>query len=929
VDAEDKLVALEQTIRDIRSSRSLLMCYCCHLPFFETALLDALQREGETAVALITDISDYAESFADLTAVSGPGLRYSLSPMQLPGSLAAFHPKLYCFLNASGATLVVASANLTFFGARSNAEVIDVLQLSRSGSGDRAAFASYVELLGSLQSLSPSLSEQGRLAVEAMSKELREMLSHDGEENAEGVQLLHSARVALIDQLRANVPSNIRRITIVSPFFDQGGVALRRLANSYPNARLRVVKGLENGDFNGAAVRSLGNRLAVERLTSISGKARRLHAKLVVLENEESAWVVAGSANMTSAAWLRSAEDDGNLEAITLRRIPRTDSRRLLSVIGSEALNLEDQAFTPVPPPSEQDQQPRIDILCVELHGQQLTLQCRGDGWERTTSTVTVDVESRYARSSSAGQVTVSEMVVVRATIDPSFEQSNSPATVRLSAQIGATTREGRAWLDRPEHLFLSADGRRLYQAREAALNRFSGSADQWDLLASGLAAFVDVLYNRWVNPSSQTGQRDESSSRTAQPPEDRPLASAELLVAEKDVNLNHHTGRRVDTRFFESLLGSVHRLFREEPGSELPILTRAGSNKTDVGADEGDDEGDSSTDGENGETTADRPPLSADAVRAISAQLSQLWDVVTASQPTAEHMQDAVRLLDTTVSGFYLPLLIQLNSVDREQNTAVVEAVRRTWAQMFSVRGALHGTPAGWLIRAWAEPANREIIRHIMEMPERLPRLMTLLAASTAGLDLVVGLESDHTDLLAGFRLVLGTWPPTEAIALGADSSLQQLGEFFPLFLQLGSPVPRLEAMSKSEPETVAAARTWAPFARLLLADDGLRDVTTLEKALGLSSPGLLAAYKTSRRRYRPAAKSAVPQQQGMSCRGCNTRISQRVADRLLRVEFTAIQCESCGLLLLPFDFSSPAVSEFLKSVAPGFFGPDLDTGA
>src|SRR5438105_1687575 len=133
------------------------MSFSSSLDYFESMLLPGLTSYGATEVTILADTNAYKTCFSELGAVSGPGILYRFAPVRFAIPRGSFHPKLYLLASAVESILIVASANLTLFGFRGNAEIAEVLRLDNTGAGDRTAFESYADLLDYLSAIGVGL----------------------------------------------------------------------------------------------------------------------------------------------------------------------------------------------------------------------------------------------------------------------------------------------------------------------------------------------------------------------------------------------------------------------------------------------------------------------------------------------------------------------------------------------------------------------------------------------------------------------------------------------------------------------------------------------------------------------------------------------------------------------------------------------------
>src|SRR5262249_51417716 len=145
------VIKLEERIESDKAERSLLMSFCASLPFVEQNLLDHLQQAGSGQVTVLIDEKDYQASLSDF--VMGAGIRYRIHPVRLSRASANFHPKLFLLLSQKSVRLLIASANLTPSGFRSNLEIVDELCFPGNGEPEGRGLTQYANMLKSLVQL--------------------------------------------------------------------------------------------------------------------------------------------------------------------------------------------------------------------------------------------------------------------------------------------------------------------------------------------------------------------------------------------------------------------------------------------------------------------------------------------------------------------------------------------------------------------------------------------------------------------------------------------------------------------------------------------------------------------------------------------------------------------------------------------------------
>lgn len=276
---------------------------------FQQQYITPLVQHGCGDIAVLADRMGYAQSLFAAAAVQGIGTDYRLRQVSVSG---AFHGKLVLIRTNSSMIVGVGSGNLTASGLQSNAEVgalyvvKDVEQLSHLD--NLLQRLRHLALLDELPG--------GDVSPISLTKDAR---------------LITSIDTSLIDQM--NLPSDVRRIEIVSPFVDGQLEVLYSFRELWPEAhiRLRIDPGF------GALSKSLLvidddhiEILVPAESNEEKEETRRpaVHGKLICFVGSEEATVILGSANLSRPAFLAKE----NFEAVVERRIPAHAVEKLLSV---------------------------------------------------------------------------------------------------------------------------------------------------------------------------------------------------------------------------------------------------------------------------------------------------------------------------------------------------------------------------------------------------------------------------------------------------------------------------------------------------------------------------------------------------------------------------------------------------------------------
>ena len=279
--------------------RALFTTYALSLSFFESILLRSLRRVGCQETWVITDIQGYRDSLIERRS-QGVGQEFRLVPVSLKEGV--FHPKCIYLVSRTMDVLLVGSGNLTFGGFGRNLEVIEVLLSTTAPSAfeDFASFLTSIEIRAEKDLHCPDL---------AWTKIFRDCASRSSQSLAQSSQeqprLIHTVDTSVISQLPTQITHlNPRELTIMSPFFDNDGNAVRRLADALGCTSVRIaIRPNENKcnfPFNESLKWKQSKVAAV--WPDASAPKRPLHAKWIETRGEMGTAVLTGSINATTAA---------------------------------------------------------------------------------------------------------------------------------------------------------------------------------------------------------------------------------------------------------------------------------------------------------------------------------------------------------------------------------------------------------------------------------------------------------------------------------------------------------------------------------------------------------------------------------------------------------------------------------------------------
>lgn len=275
---------------------------------FQHQYLLPLLQHGCGNITVLADKTGYDQSLFGAAAVQGIGTDYRLRRVAV---LGAFHGKLVLVRTRHSMIVGVGSGNLTASGLQTNAEVGALYIV------DDPKQLEHLDALVIRLRAKASLENAHATTVEPI------VLTSDS-------RLLTSLDNSILDQME--LPEDVRRIEIVSPFVDDELKALAEIRDLWPNAKLRLRLDPGFGSLSDALLATSGEH--VEILVPIENddvgerRSPAVHGKLICLVGDHSATAILGSANLSRPAFLST----NNFEAVIERRLPVDAVDKLLRV---------------------------------------------------------------------------------------------------------------------------------------------------------------------------------------------------------------------------------------------------------------------------------------------------------------------------------------------------------------------------------------------------------------------------------------------------------------------------------------------------------------------------------------------------------------------------------------------------------------------
>jgi hypothetical protein len=295
-------VDLVELYRMQKPAHLLLCTHTLSLGYIEHEFLSRFRRDYGTKITVVASSLGIASSFDESFSSAGPGTDYWV--YELPNWPYVFHPKVFLAIEGDGSMrLILGGANFTYPGMCLNADTVCQMDLDSISEESASCLDEYLEaLLRSVpckpleENLGPFRKSIGSINIVEMSTQ--EFMSNHSE--------------SILSELARHTNQAVIRIRIVSPFYDPKMTALRESMSAFSNAPTAIVCNASDTHVN---LWDLPTGCKAYQ----SGLDRYVHAKVVILDHDNDASVMVGSANCTSPGLLQT-HSQGNWETAVLTR---------------------------------------------------------------------------------------------------------------------------------------------------------------------------------------------------------------------------------------------------------------------------------------------------------------------------------------------------------------------------------------------------------------------------------------------------------------------------------------------------------------------------------------------------------------------------------------------------------------------------------
>ena len=331
---------------------SIMTTYSVDPAFYDASIEYRLRTKGCLNNILMADTVMLKRALgATPEAFRSAGQRYVIAPVQVKG---CFHPKVHLRLGGDKSRLIIGSANATAAGWGRNQEIVTAIDWSRLGNdSDRKVTAPLIK-----KAYDYLCSWLTQIPGDTLDFKLRLHRRHslwlnDMQGNDEPIILSDDSAIDILCERGDGKPGmferllsltdgeTIRRLVIVSPYWDSDLAALRDLRNSLNLCPTVIALNPKTNEFPMDAL-DADDPTVFAAIHDDKDARRFLHAKVFLIETDAADHLLFGSANCSNNALGRIGNTARNAEVSVYRRFQRGHGLELLELDLSKLVERDD-----------------------------------------------------------------------------------------------------------------------------------------------------------------------------------------------------------------------------------------------------------------------------------------------------------------------------------------------------------------------------------------------------------------------------------------------------------------------------------------------------------------------------------------------------------------------------------------------------------
>ena len=363
---------------------ALLTTYSFDPIYFESVYLSTLRKLGITNTIVLMDANMYDQLLADSDYQCHRVSQHNYTLVRQENNhLGVFHPKMAILLGEEEGALIVGSGNLTYSGLSNNEEVWNVFHvLGNESLHYPLLHKAWNYLTEESNTKAPLLQRQIEWMLEQSSWLQRECNDEPVSlVSGESCQLLlngshHSILNSLYDTIG---DKEIDIITIIAPFYDSEGDAIKELQNHFSPKEMRCVIDL---DRQSAPYSLLQENTSIVYEKSISSCP--LHAKIIEIQGKDETWILCGSANAGNLALGTSSKAFNDEACILLHCYKKRNYIKELGLLFAKLSTEEQKSIVRPKQDKKENSTLKVKLVSCEEKENKLYLQFNKEGVEGT-----------------------------------------------------------------------------------------------------------------------------------------------------------------------------------------------------------------------------------------------------------------------------------------------------------------------------------------------------------------------------------------------------------------------------------------------------------------------------------------------------------------------------------------------------------------
>ena len=309
---------------------SIMTTYSVDPAFYDGSIEYRLRTYGCENNILMADAVMLKRALsATPEAFRNAGRRYAIAPIKVAG---CFHPKVHLRLGTDKARLIIGSANATAAGWGSNQEVVTAIDWSLRGEDPNLAASAPLikkayDYLDSWLAMIPGDALDFKLRLHRRDSPWL----NDLQANDDPIELSDGSAIDLFCERGDGAPGmfarlsaltageTVKRLVIVSPYWDSDLSALRDLRSSLDHCPTVIALNPENNEFPVDFIEA-DDPAVFSAIHDDEDAHRFLHAKIILIETNSADHLLFGSANCSDDALGRINRTARNAEVSVYRR---------------------------------------------------------------------------------------------------------------------------------------------------------------------------------------------------------------------------------------------------------------------------------------------------------------------------------------------------------------------------------------------------------------------------------------------------------------------------------------------------------------------------------------------------------------------------------------------------------------------------------